>query len=63
MSVYLGRYGTTFVESEVLFAIVNEDVDHARALLAEMLPGERRALEHHCMEIAGMIQVMREEEG
>ncbi|MEV0617629.1 hypothetical protein AB0I81_30210 [Nonomuraea sp. NPDC050404] len=62
MSVYLGRYGTTFGESEVLFAIVNDDVDHARALLAKMMPEERRALEHRCEEVINLIQIMREDE-
>lgn len=62
MSASLGRYGTSFVESEVLFAIVNGDVDHARALLAEMTPGERHTLEHQCEEVTGLIRVMREEE-
>lgn len=62
MSVYLGRYGTTFAESEVLLAIDNDDVDHARALLQQMTPGERRTLEHQCEEVINLIQVMREEE-
>ncbi|GGO63032.1 hypothetical protein [Nonomuraea cavernae] len=56
------KYGTPYVETEIVAAMTVQDVDHVRALLAQMLPGERRALEHRCMEIAGMIQVMREEE-
>lgn len=62
MSVYLGRYGTTFGESEILLAISNDDVDYARAILAEMMPGERRALEHQCEEVINLIQAIREDE-
>ncbi|MEU6719846.1 hypothetical protein ABZ897_51045 [Nonomuraea sp. NPDC046802] len=62
MSVYLGRYGTTFPESEVLLAIGNGDVDHACALLARMMPEERRALEHQCEKVINLIEAMREDE-
>lgn len=54
--------GTQFAESEVLLAIVNGDVNHARALLQEMTPSERHALEHQCEEVIGLIQAMREDE-
>ncbi|MDP9843326.1 hypothetical protein [Streptosporangium lutulentum] len=56
------RYGTPFVESEILMAIGNQDAEHARALLQGMTPSERRTLERQCEEVAGLIQVMREDE-
>ncbi|WP_433235344.1 hypothetical protein ACQPYK_25180 [Streptosporangium sp. CA-135522] len=62
MSTKGRKYGTPFAETEILLAMAERDVDHVRALLAEMKPGERRALEHQCEEISGIIQVMREDE-
>ncbi|MEV0149741.1 MULTISPECIES: hypothetical protein [unclassified Nonomuraea] len=56
------KYGTPFVETEVLLAVGARDVNYVRALLAEMTPGERRTLERQCEEISGIIQVMREDE-
>jgi hypothetical protein len=56
------KYGTPFIESEVLLSIIYEDVDNARALLQEMPPGKRHSLEHHCAQIINFIQHMREDE-
>ncbi|TDD36110.1 hypothetical protein E1286_38755 [Nonomuraea terrae] len=61
MSTSLGRYGTPRAETEVLSAVVNDDVDHARALLQEMTPTERHALEHQCEEVINL-QVLREDD-
>ncbi|MGW4639614.1 hypothetical protein ACWEN6_13855 [Sphaerisporangium sp. NPDC004334] len=62
MSVESRKYGTPYIESEALLAIVNDDVDHARAVLETMSPGERHSLEHHCEEVINIIQDMREGE-
>ncbi|MFG1709170.1 hypothetical protein ACFLIM_38865 [Nonomuraea sp. M3C6] len=62
MSVEDKKYGTPYAETEVLLAMAERDVDHARALLAEMTPGERHALEHQCQEVINLIQIMREDE-
>lgn len=37
-------YGTRFVESEVILAVQQGDVEYARELIAGMLPGERNEL-------------------
>ncbi|MEU8195306.1 hypothetical protein AB0C10_16145 [Microbispora amethystogenes] len=55
------KYGTPFVETEILLAMKEMDGEHALALLAEMTPTERRGLEWACEQVSSAIQVMREE--
>jgi len=38
------KYGSPFVESEIVLAASAEDFDEVRRLLGTMLPGERRKL-------------------
>ncbi|GAA1624278.1 hypothetical protein GCM10009733_021180 [Nonomuraea maheshkhaliensis] len=56
------KYGTPYAETEILVALAAQDIHHGRALLADMMPGERRALEHHCEEVINLIQLLREDE-
>ncbi|WP_329431018.1 hypothetical protein OG339_48545 (plasmid) [Streptosporangium sp. NBC_01495] len=56
------KYGPPSAESEVLLAIIRKDVDHARTLLAAMLPEERHSLEHQCEEVCNLIGSLREDE-
>lgn len=39
-----GKYGTPYLESEAILALGADDENHARTLIADMLPGERNAL-------------------
>ena len=48
----MSGYGTRFTESEALLAILSEDPGTARRIVAEMLPGERRALTQAAEELA-----------
>lgn len=55
-------YGTHFTESEALLAVVNGDYDEARAILAEMLPGELAVLRRHATSLSGLCaDVVREQ--
>lgn len=40
----VGKYGTPYFESEAILALGADDENHARNLIADMLPGERNAL-------------------
>jgi hypothetical protein len=39
-----GRYGTKFIESEILLGAQAKDFEYVEEKLREMLPGERSAL-------------------
>ncbi len=56
------KYGTPYVETEVLLAMKEMDGEHALALLREMTPTERRGLEWACEQVSSAIAVMREED-
>ena len=47
---------TPYTECNALLAVVNEDYDAARFIIADMLPGERRALITQAHVLADLIQ-------
>ena len=52
----MSKYGTTYVESEAILAAQAEDHDEVERIVAEMLPGERRALSAACYRVLDYLQ-------
>lgn len=46
---------TPFTESNALLAVIRDDLDEARRIIATMLPGERRALVRQAYQLADLI--------
>jgi hypothetical protein len=49
-----GPFGTNFTESEALLAVGVEEIDAAREILDDMLPGERRRLIETCNQLSNL---------
>ena len=49
------KYDTNFTESEILLAVIAEDIDHARQLISTMLPGEKWSLRHAVHALSDLI--------
>lgn len=47
---------TPYVEANALLAVIEDDLDTARAVIAGMLPGERRALIAQAHQLADLCQ-------
>lgn len=50
----MSTYGTKFVETEALCAVMNDDTEEAYKILNELLPGKLGALRRHARELADM---------
>lgn len=50
-----GQRVSSFVETAAMFAVVTEDIDRARALLGEMLPGELAVFADQVNQLADLI--------
>jgi hypothetical protein len=46
---------TQFTESNALLAVIEDDLDEARRIIATMLPGERRRLAEHAHKLADLL--------
>ena len=57
-----GQYGTSFVETEALLAVLSDNTEHAEAIIREMLPNERRDLRHGALLLAETVDEVFESE-
>lgn len=59
----MSPYDAQFPESKALLAAQEQDLDTVRAVLAELLPGERHALYLACSRLMGEISHYKDQEG